>query len=93
MSAVWLAGLVAGFFGLLGATTRYGCADTDHSFACRTAGSVVGLLIVVAVVVVVAAVTLMTGNSSMRRIAVIGGSGLVVLALCIVAGQLLLAAD
>ena len=90
---IWLAGLVAGFFGLLGATTRYGCASGDDSFACQTAGSVVGVLIVVAVVVVVAAVTLLTANSSLRRIAVIGGAGLFVLALCIVAGQLLLAAD
>lgn len=93
MSAVWLVGLVAGFFGLLGATTRYGCAGGDHSFACQTGGSVVGILIVVLVVVVVAAVTLLTGRGSTHRIVVIGGAGLLVLALCIVAGQLLLAAD
>jgi hypothetical protein len=30
---VWLSGLAAGFFGLVGATARFGCVASDHRLA------------------------------------------------------------
>jgi hypothetical protein len=90
VAVVWLGGLGAGFFGLLGAAAKYGCGANDHGLACRTSGSVVGVLIVVAVVIVVTAVTVLTHERTPRGVVVAGGLGLVVLVLCFVAARLLL---
>jgi hypothetical protein len=91
VAVVWLGGLVAGFFGILGATAKYGCAARNAGFGCRTAGSVSGVLIVLAVIAIVIAVTVMTHDRPRRRILVIGGVGLAALAVCFAAAQALLA--
>ena len=91
VAAVWLAGLLAGFYGLLAATARYGCAGSDNGLACHVGGSVVGVLIVVAVLAVVTAVTLLSDRGSSREILVLGGSGVIALGVCFVAARMLLA--
>jgi hypothetical protein len=91
VSIIWLGGLAAGFFGLLGAAAKYGCASGDNGFGCRTSGSVVGILLVIAVIAVVIAVTVLTHDRPLRRILVVGIVGLAVLALCFAAAQVLLA--
>ena len=88
---VWLAGLAAGFVGLLSATAHYGCSAGDHGFACHTSGSVVGWLLVAAVIAIVIAVTVLTLNRSARGVLTVGGVSLVALALCFVAARSLLA--
>ncbi len=88
---IWLSGLVAGFFGLLGAAARYGCGAGDDGLACHTSGSVAGVLIVVAVISVVTAVTVLSQDRPVRGVLVIGGVGLAALALCFVAARSLLA--
>jgi hypothetical protein len=90
VGVVWLAGLAAGFFGLLGAAARYGCGANDHGFGCRGSGSVVGVLIVVAVVAIVTAVTVLSFDRDPRRVIGIGGLGLIALAVCFVAARTLL---
>jgi hypothetical protein len=88
---VWLSGLAAGFFGLLGTAAHYGCGASDHGLACRTSGTLVSILIVVAVICVVTAVTVTTHDRPPRRVLVIGGAGLAVLVLCFVAARSLIA--
>ena len=91
VSVIWLCGLAAGFFGLLSGTAKYGCANNNRGFGCRTSGSVVGFLIVLAVIAVVVTVTLLTHDRPRRRVLVVGAVGLAALAVCFVAAQLLLA--
>jgi hypothetical protein len=91
VSVIWLAGLAAGFFGLLSAAAKYGCASTDRGLGCRTSGSILGTLVVVAVVAVVTLVTVVTHDQPTRRVVVVGIAGLVVLGACFVAARLLLA--
>jgi uncharacterized membrane protein len=90
VTVVWIGGLTAGFFGLLGAAARYGCGTSDTGLACRTSGSVVGGLIVVAVIIVVTTVTVLTHERPPRRVLTTGGIGLVALVLCLVAARGLL---
>jgi hypothetical protein len=90
VAVIWLSGLAAGFFGLLGAAAKYGCGSSDDGLACRTSGSVVGILIVLAVVIVVTAVTVLTHDRPARPVLVIGGLGLLVLVSCFVAARVLL---
>jgi hypothetical protein len=87
---VWVGGLAAGFFGLLGTVARYGCAASDDGLACRTSGSVVGVLIVIAVVVIVTAVTVMTNDRPRRRVIIVGAVGFAGLAFCFAAARTLL---
>jgi hypothetical protein len=91
ITVVWLAGLAAGFFGLLGAAARYGCGASDTGLGCRTSGSVVGVLIVIAVIAVVTAVTVMTHDRTTRSVMMIGAAGLAALVLCYIAARSLLA--
>jgi hypothetical protein len=91
VAAVWLAGLVAGFYGLLGAAARYGCGVNDHGLACRGSGSVLGILIVVAVIGVVTAVTLLAADRPRRSTVTIAGVGLAALVFCFIAARSLLA--
>ena len=90
VAAIWLGGLAAGFFGLLGAAAKYGCGANDHGLACRTSGSALGVLVVVAVVAVVTAVTVLTHERPPRRVLTIGGIGLVALLVCFLAARALL---
>jgi hypothetical protein len=88
---VWICGLAAGFFGLLSAAARYGCGATDTGLACRTSGSVVGVLVVLAVIGVVTTVTVMSHDQPPRRLMTIGLAGLAALLLCFIAARALLA--
>lgn len=87
---VWLGGLAAGLFGLLGAAARYGCRTTDQGLACRAAGSFVGVLLVVVVIAIVTAVTVLTIDSPPKRVLAAGAFGLVGLASCLYAARVLL---
>ena len=91
VSVIWLGGLAAGFFGLLGATAKYGCASGDNGFGCRTSGSIVGILIVVAVIAIVIAVTTLTVDRPRHRVLVVGLVGFGALAVCFALAQVLLA--
>jgi hypothetical protein len=75
---------------LLGAAARYGCGSSDTGLACRTSGSVLGILIVVGVIAVVTAVTVLTHERPPRRVVITGGVGLAALALCLIAARSLL---
>jgi hypothetical protein len=88
---VWLCGLAAGFFSILAAAARYGCGRNDSGLACRTSGSVLGILLVIAVITVVAAVTVMTHDRPARRVMIAGGVGFASLVACLVAAHGLLA--
>jgi hypothetical protein len=90
VAVVWLCGLAAGFFGLLSAAARYGCGAADNGFACRTSGSVVGILVVIAVIVVVTTVTILSHDQPPRRLVTMGTTGLIALVLCFVAARALL---
>lgn len=91
VAAVWLVGLFAGFFGLLGAAARWGCGMHDNGLACHPSGSLLGVLIVVVVVGVVTGVTVLVSGRSTRGVLAIGGMGLVALVLCWIAARSLLA--
>jgi hypothetical protein len=90
LALVWLAGLLAGFFGLLAAVATYGCADSDRGLACRTPGSLLGAVVVLAVIAVVTVVTVRSQGRPPRSVAVLTGSGLVALLACFVAARMLL---
>ncbi|MDT4925565.1 MAG: hypothetical protein QOG01_3278 [Pseudonocardiales bacterium] len=87
---MWIGGLAAGFFGLLGAVARYGCGVNDNGLACRGSGSTLGVLIVVAVVSVVTVVTVLSHERPPRRVLVVGGAGLIALLGCFLAARGLL---
>jgi hypothetical protein len=88
---VWLGGLAAGFFGLLGAAARYGCGSSDHGLACRGSGSFVGVLLIVVVISVVTGVTVLTYDRAPRRVILVGIAGLVGLTVCFLLARALLA--
>ena len=90
LGLVWLGGLVAGFFGLLGAVAPYGCADGDPGLGCHTGGALLGVAIVLAVIATVTAVTVLGAGRPVRAVAVLAGCGLVVLLVCFVAARMLL---
>jgi hypothetical protein len=90
MAVVWLAGLAAGFFGLLGAAARYGCGVNDKGLACTGSGSTLGVLLVLAVITVVTVVTVRIHDREPRRVITIGAVGLVALALCLLFARMLL---
>jgi hypothetical protein len=66
---VWLGGLAAGFFALLGVGARYtSCSAGAHGLACRPAGTAVGGLIVLGVIATVTTATVLTHNRAPSRI-------------------------
>jgi hypothetical protein len=91
VGVLWLAGLGVGFYAILGAGARYGCARNDKGLACRTSGSALGVLIVVAVVLVVTAGTVLAQDARSWR-ARIGriAAALVLLAACLFGAHALL---
>jgi hypothetical protein len=91
VSVIWLAGLAAGFFALLGAAAKYGCTNGNNGFGCRTSGSVAGMLLVAAVIAVVIAATVLTHDRPRRRVLIVGAAGFAALAICFAAAQALLA--
>jgi hypothetical protein len=87
---VWIGGLMAGFYALLAAAARYGCMSGDNGMACRTSGSITGLVLLGAVVATVTVVTLLTANRATRPALAIAGVGFAVLAGCLIAAHSLL---
>jgi hypothetical protein len=88
IAAIWVLGLAAGFFAIVAATAKYGCAAADDGPACTTAGSVFSLVLAAGVVVtvgVVTAILLSAAPGSGRRIrrATTTGLALLVLALAV----------
>lgn len=87
---IWLGGLAAGFFGLLGAVARYGCSARDRGLACGGTGTFVGVLVILAVIAVVTLVTVLTYARPTRQTLLVGVGGAVGLALCYLAARGLL---
>ena len=90
IAIVWLSGLAAGLYSLLSAAAKYGCMSGADGLACRTSGSVVGIVLLVTVLAIVTLVTLTTANRPARPVLVIGGIGLVALVVCLIAACSLL---
>jgi hypothetical protein len=90
VALVWLAGLGAGFFALLSAAAKYGCGGSDDGLACHTSGSLLGALLVLVVIAVVTAVTVLSDRRPPRDVLILGVTGLVALAICLVAARMLL---
>jgi hypothetical protein len=91
VSLIWICGLAAGFFGLLGAAARYSCSAHEKGFGCRTSGTVVGILVLLAVIVVVTAVTVLTYDRPARRVVTVGAVGFAVLLVCFAVARVLVA--
>jgi hypothetical protein len=88
---IWLAGIGAGLFALLGAAAKSTtCSTKATTLACRTSGTTLGAVLVVAVVAVVTTLTVVTHGKDRRWIAVAGAVGLVVLAGLFAASRALL---
>lgn len=78
---IWLAGLGAGLFALLGAAAKYTtCSSKATTLACRGSGTALGVVIVVAVVAVVTTITVATHGRDRRWIILAGVAGLLLLA-------------
>lgn len=90
VAVVWFAGLWAGFFGILSAAAKYGCASNDEGLACHTSGSMLGVLLIVVVIAVVTTVTILTFDQPPRRVIGLGVFGVAGLVVCFVAAQGLL---
>jgi hypothetical protein len=87
---VWLCGLAAGLCATLAAAAKYGCMSGDHAVACQTSGSVLGIVLLITVIAIVTVVTLVTMNRPVRPVLIIGGLGVVALAICTFAAASLL---
>ncbi|MGH8963544.1 MAG: hypothetical protein ACRDWT_20530 [Jatrophihabitantaceae bacterium] len=88
---IWLAGIAAGLFALLGAAARYTtCSSHATTLACRSSGTTLGAVLVVAVVAVVTTITVATHGRDRRWIAIAGAVGLLVLAGLFLASRALL---
>lgn len=89
---VWLAGLAAGMYSLLGVGVRYAgtCTARSTGLACHTGGTVLGVALLVAVVVVVTTVTLATHGRPLPRIALLTLAALVVLGVIVLVAHGLL---
>jgi hypothetical protein len=76
LTFVWLAGLTAGFFAILGTAARFSCAPSAHGLACRPAGTALGGGLIAGVIAIVTAVTVATHDSGRRRLVAwtIGGA-------------------
>lgn len=80
VTAVWLVGLAAGFFALIGAAAKYTtCGATSTGLACRGSGTALGVLLVVAVIATVTTVTVVTHGQRPGRVAGVSAAGLCVL--------------
>jgi uncharacterized membrane protein len=88
---VWLAGILAGLFALLGAAARYTtCSSKATTLACRSSGTTVGAVLVIAVVTVVTTITVATHGKDRRWITIAGVHALLVLACLFLASRALL---
>jgi hypothetical protein len=91
LALIWVGGLAAGFFGILGVAARYGCARSAHGLACRQSGSVLGFVIIAAVVAVVTAFTVFTHGRGARAVSVAALLGCVALVGCYACAHALIA--
>jgi hypothetical protein len=90
LAFVWLCGLAAALYAVLAAAAKYGCVTGDQGMACKTSGSVLGIVLLITIIAIVALVTLTTMNRPPRRVLVISGFGVAALAVCGVAAASLL---
>jgi hypothetical protein len=92
LTVVWLAGLAAGLFALLGAAARYTtCSGHSTSLACEGTGTSLGVVLVLGVVTIVTTATVVTHGRDRRQVLVIGAIALLVLAGLLLAARALLA--
>ncbi|MEO8888732.1 MAG: hypothetical protein ABI301_04580 [Jatrophihabitantaceae bacterium] len=88
---VWLAGIGAGLFALLGAAAKYTtCSSKATTLACRSSGTTLGGVLVVAVVAVVTTITVATHGRDRRWIMIAGVIALALLAALFIASRALL---
>jgi hypothetical protein len=87
---VWLCGLGAGLCAVLAAAAKYGCMGGDQALACKTSGSVLGVVLLITVIATVTVVALTTVNRPTRAVIVISAVGVVALAICTFAAASLL---
>lgn len=88
---VWIAGLAAGFFGLLSASAKYTtCGTHSKGLACGTTGTALGALLVVGIISTVSATTVLTHGKSPREVALWSAGGVGVLVICYYSAQALL---
>ena len=88
---IWLAGIAAGLFALLGAAAKYTtCSANATTLACRSSGTSLGVVLVVAVVAVVTTITVVTHGKDRRWVMVAGAVGLLALACLFMAARALL---
>jgi hypothetical protein len=88
---IWLAGIGAGLFALLGAAAKSTtCSAKATTLACRSSGTMLGAVLVVAVVAVVTTITVATHGRDRRWTIVAGVIGLLVLAALFLAARALL---
>jgi hypothetical protein len=80
LTIVWLAGIGAGFFGLLSASARYTtCSAHSTGLACRHSGTALGVLFVLGVIGTVTAATVTTHDKEPRHVLVVTALGLAAL--------------
>jgi hypothetical protein len=92
LAVLWLCGLVAGFYAMLGAGAKLGCGQNAHGLACRPVGSALGAAIVLGVVVIVTAVTIALQDARSRRSRALRLiTGLALLVACLLGARALLA--
>jgi hypothetical protein len=92
VAILWLVGLGVGFYAILSAGARYGCARNDKGLACQGTGTALGVLIVVAVILVVTSGTMLAQDApswTSRTLRL--SAALALLALCLLAAWALLA--
>ena len=90
LTLIWLGGLAAGFFAILGAAAHYSCAHNAHGLACRSAGPAVGTMLVLAVITIITAVTVATHDSGERRLLTWTAAGALALLACYFGAQALI---
>ena len=92
LALVWLVGLAAGLFALLGAAARYTtCSAHATSLACRGTGTSLGVALVACVIAVVTAATVLSYGRARRAVLTIGGAAILVLVGLFLAARALLA--
>jgi hypothetical protein len=91
VGVLWLAGLGVGFYSILSAGARYGCAKSDKGLGCTSAGTTLGVALVIAVILVVTAGTMLAQDAASWRARIVCvAAALVLLALCLVGAYALL---
>lgn len=88
---LWVTGLVAGFFALLGSAAKYTtCTASSKGLACRPGGFALSIADLIAVIVVVTAATLLTHNQRAIRILAVTITALALLGVSLLGTRALL---